>query len=212
MTAQFTVLLPHKWNPRNTDALMVCVDCLMRNTRNEFILIVDVAEDGPLYQRVNRMVQQASTEYCVYWASDFFAAPDWDAPMLDVVNAQTFVTNVLVEPGIIAMHHMNLHRDYGVTPEGFDRGRFEADAVGGALPMVSGPGWYAPYMFPRAGYLEMGGLETNLQGDDGFTDADMRLFARWENTGHKIIRARSWTYHLQRYSDPKEQMAEKRVR
>ena len=83
MTAAFTILLPHKRNTGNDEALNLCLDMLFTNTSNEFKLLIDAAYDSPIYPRVNAMARQIDTEYFVYWASDFFAAPMWDVPMLD---------------------------------------------------------------------------------------------------------------------------------
>lgn len=206
MTAAFSVILPHKRNPGNDRALAICLDCLFTNTASDFKLIVDAAVDQPLYERINRMVRQADTEYCVYLASDTFLAPGWDVPMLAAADFQTFVNGVLVEPGAIGIHHLNLHRDFGRTPESFQREAFEAWMQTDHAPLLSGEGWYCPYMFPREGWLRTGGLET----DKDFTDVDIRLFERWKRGNGRVERVRSFAYHLQRYSDEDEQNHAKR--
>lgn len=207
----FTVILPHKRNPGNDRALAVCLECLFANTVNDFTLLIDAAEDQPLYPRVNRMVKQAKTECCVYLASDTFLAPNWDTPMLEAWNENTFVTGVLVEPGAIAMHHLNLHKDFGRTPETFRRDQFEA-WVASEAPVPSGRGWPCPYMLSKRGFLAHGGLQdAGLTPDQhGFTDADTRLWDAWEAAGNQIIRVRSFAYHLQRWSALDEQEHEKR--
>lgn len=208
MTAAFTVILPHKRNPGNDAALAVCLQMLMANTVNDFVLLMDAAYDAPLYERVNNMVKQATTDYCVYLASDTFVAPGWDDPMMAAASYTTFVNGVLVEPGAIAMYSENLHGDFGRKPETFRRADFETWCK--SAPVPSGEGWFCPYMFPRVPWLEYGGLETHLTAPDGFTPADMNLFDRWKAGGNQIARVRSFAYHLQRYSDPAEQAHEKR--
>lgn len=206
-SAAFTVILPHKRNVGNDAALMICLACLMENTVLDFKLLMDAADDQPLYARINRMVEQADTDVCVYLASDIFLAPGWDLPMLAWYAPSTFVTNVLVEPGAIAMHHMNVQRDFGRKPETFRRGEFEAWTLREGQDLdVLGEGWPCPYLFNRRAWLEMGGLETDLRSADGFTDADSRLWDRWKAAGNNIVRAKwSFAYHLQRYSDEAEQ-------
>lgn len=207
----FTIILPHRRNPGNDAALRIALDTLFTNTVNDFILLMDAAYAKPLYPRVNAMVEQATTECCVYWSSDMFAAPGWDVPMLDLWNADTFVTNVLVEPGAIGMHPDNHEKDFGRKPETFRRDAFEAWAASEDAPVPNHFGWYAPYMFPRQPWLDMGGLPVGLPGDhQGFTPADQLLFERWLASGRSIKRARSYTYHLQRYSEIDEQTHEKR--
>lgn len=210
MTAAFTIILPHKRNPGNNAALSVALSCLQDNTVSDFLLIMDAAVDSPLYPRVNAMVQAATTDICVYFASDTFAAPGWDVGMLDAVNETTFVTGVVCEPGVIGINPENIGIDFGRTPEAFRRQAFEDWCL--TAPVPSGIGFPAPYMFPRTGFLMYGGLQdAGLPPDlHGFTEADNVLFDRWRADGNRITRARSYFYHLQRYSQIDEQEAEKR--
>lgn len=209
MTAAFTILLPHRRNPGNDKALAIALSCLMDNTINDFHLLIDAATDAPLYPRINALVRQATTECCVYWASDTFAAPGWDQPMLDLFAPDVFVNGVLVEPGMIGVYHESIQRDFGRRPEQFQREAFEGYVPGAHFP--DGEGWFAPYMFPRSGWLAHGGLQEGLPADPhGFTEADRALFARWKASGNRVVRARSYAYHMQRYSEPSEQAASKR--
>lgn len=210
MTAAFTVILPHKRNPGNDAALQIALDMLMANTANDFTLLIDAATDAPLFPRVNAMVEQATTDLCVYTASDMFFAPGWDTPMLDAFTPEAFVTNVVVEPGAIAMHDQNHRMDFGRKPETFRRAEFEAWATGDPH-FPAGEGWTCPWMFSRAAFLAMGGLETNLPPDArGFTPADSRMFDRWKAAGNRVVRAKSYVYHLQGWSDVYEQTKEGR--
>lgn len=210
MTPAFTVILPHLNNPGNNDALSICLDCLTRNTVNEFALILDTDTSQSLYATVNRMVKQTYTDCCVYLASDTFVAPGWDAPMLEAWNRTTIVTGVLVEPGAIGIHANNVYKEFGRKPETFRRADFEkwAELV---APFADNEGWPCPYMVSKEQFLLMGGFRTDLQGDmHGFTPADMVFWNDWKASGRKIQRVRSYAYHLQRYSQEDEQMHEKR--
>jgi hypothetical protein len=209
MTAAFTIILPHKRNPGNDAALAVALDCLMANTRSDFALMIDAAADSPLVPRINCMVEHAPTECCVYWASDTFAAPGWDTAMLELFAPDTFVNGVLVEPGAIGVYAENFQKDFGRRPDTFRRAEFDAWCEKAEVP--AGEGWYCPYMFPRSGWLAHGGLMPSTNTDHhGFTGADMDLFGRWKASGNRVVRARSYAYHLQRYSDVAEQQHEKR--
>lgn len=211
MTAVFTAILPHRRNPGNDRALAIALSCLFDNTVNDFKLLMDAAYDQPLYPRINRMVEQADTECCVYLASDHFVAPGWDVPMLQQYDERSFVNGVIVEPGAIGVHHLNLYKDFGRKPETFRRAEFEAWVASGDAPLLDGQGWYAGYMFPRTGWLEHGGYEVGLEADiHGFTCADIELFERWQASGNRIVRVPSFAYHLQRWSETSEQTDGKR--
>lgn len=210
MKPAFTILLPHKLNPRNNDALTICIDCLSRNTRNPFALLMSAHEDQPLYATMNRLVEEAPTDTCVFMHSDMFAAPSWDIGMLDVYDDNTFVTGLLVEPGAIGVWHGNTTKDFGRKPDTFRRAEFEAWVESYDGPQASGAGWFAPYMFSRRRWLELGGHD--LSSPDGvvWTALDIALFDKFKATGGQVIQARSIVYHLQRWSEPSEQEAEKR--
>jgi len=188
----------------------MCLSCLFDNTYNDFKLIIDAAENQPLYERINAMIEQATTARVVYMASDVFVAPNWDVTMLAMSEPDSIVNGVLVEPGAIGLHHMNLHHDFGRTPEQFQRAKFEAWAKDEA-PMLTGEGWFCPYMIDRQRFLDMGGFTTAYMTDtQGFSDADAKFFNDWKASGKRVVRARSYAYHLQRYSDEGEQNHEKR--
>lgn len=210
MTAAFTIILPHKRNPGNNAALAVCLDMLQANTVNDFTLIMDAAFNEPLYPRVNAMFASAPTDCCVYWASDMFAAPGWDVPMLAAWDVDTIVNNTVVEPGVISMYGGNHKADYGRRPDTFNRAAFEGWAAGGGHD-AGGEGWFAPYMISRTAFIAMGCLDTAIDAGLEFGGADMAFFDKWKASGRQIVRAKgSFTYHLQRYSDIEEQEASKR--
>lgn len=202
--AAFTVILPHKRNPGNDRALAIALDCLFTNTVNDFHLLIDAAENEPLYPRMNRLIGQAETDCVVYTCSDIFHAPGWDVPMLAAWNETTFVMGVLVEPGAIGAHPENITRDFGRRPETFDREGFEAYAQ--EAPVPSGTGFPAPMMMSRARVLELGGYGAITYTDgQGFSDADLVLIRRHEQAGGTCVRARAYFYHLQRFSELAEQ-------
>lgn len=214
MNAAYTVILPHKRNKGNDDALKIAVEMLMQNSAHNFHLLIDAAWDEPLYPRVNGMVQAARTECIVYWSSDMFPAQDWDTPMLELWSRDPkhlAVTNVVVEPRMIGLHHENLEKDFGHKPETFQREAFEQWAANEA-PVPNGVGWLSPYMLSRTQFLKFGGMSTAPidTDEDGFTGADTLFFEQWVEAGNKIERAKSFVYHLQRWSEPREQEAEKR--
>jgi hypothetical protein len=203
MKPELTIVLPHKRNPGNDAALRICLDMLQANTVSDFILLLDAAENEPLYPRVNRLFDIAPTDLCVYWASDMFPSPGWDVAMLEVYEPDVLVTNTVVEPGAIAMYGGNHQKDFGRTPETFDRDAFEIWCADGGHNAGGDP-WYAPYLISKAGFWEMGGL--NEDSNQEFSASDVALFRQWKETGHRVVRAQnSWVYHLQRYSDPAEQ-------
>ena len=90
------------------------------------------------------------------------------------------------------------------------RAEFEAAAQSGEIPVPSGEGWYAPYMFSKQRYLDIGGIDlddTDIKEADGFNTRplDIDYFLKHKANGGVVLRARSYVYHLQHYSEPAEQ-------
>lgn len=207
MTA-FTVLLPHKRNAGNDAALRICLDCLMANTAHDFLLLMGAATDAPLYERMNSLVENAPTDCCVMLSSDLFVAPDWDTPFLEAYQAGEWANGVVVEPGAMGVHPANVMADFGMTPDAYQRGAFEAYAA--QAPMPQGDGWVVPLCFSRRAWQALGGLDVRMgmQTDaDGFPylPADEDLMNRFRAEGGTIRRVRSFAYHLQRMSSRYEQ-------
>lgn len=206
----YTVILPHKRNPGNNRALRVALDCLETNARYDHHLIIDAAEDKPLYPRINSLVEHAKTDCVIYWSSDMFPAQNWDSPILELFSKDTIVVPIVVEPGVIGIHPANIEADFGRTPETFRREEFEVWAKTASIPNGY---WPAPWCMSREAFLNAGGLQMNLQGDDdGFSPADQVFFEHWLSKGKYVKRARSFTYHIQRYSQLSSQIKENRIK
>lgn len=206
----YTVILPHKRNPGNNRALKVALDCLETNARYDHHLIIDAAEDKPLYERVNKMVEQATTKIVIYTASDMFPNKNWDDEMLKVYVDNAIVVPIIVEPGVIGIHSANIEHDFGRTPERFKRKEFENWCE--TAPIPNGY-WFAPFLINRNRFLDLGGLQTNLQGDhQGFSPADVVLFEKHLANDGYIAKAHCYIYHLQRWSQIEEQNKENRRR
>ncbi len=203
----FTIILPHKRNPGNDAALRIALDCLFANTVNDFYLLIDAAADQPLYERIHRLMSQATTEAVVYTTSDSFHAPGWDTPLLAAFAPNRLVYGVVVEPGMIGVHAGNVALDFGRRPDQFDRAGFEAWAASGP-GVPDGFGFPAPILYPRALYLQ---YDYPLLDQPDFYPRDDMIIDRMVADGAcERVRVPSYFYHLQRYSDATEQARRER--
>lgn len=209
MTNAFTVILPHKRNPGNDAALRICLDCLFANTVNDFHLLMDVAADKPLYERIHNLVMQATTECVVYTCSDTFHAPGWDVPMLAAFQPNRLVFGVVVEPGMIGVHEGNLQGEFGRRPEQYNRSGFEAWAAGHPTP-PAGYGFPAPMMFGKTLYLQYDYPFEQALTAEFYPRDDVIIDRMIAANAVERARVNSYFYHLQRYSDLEEQVAHKR--
>jgi hypothetical protein len=97
--------------------------------------------------------------------------------------------------------------DFGMLPETFRRKEFEEWARAGPLP--GGQGHHAPVIFDRKAFLDFGGYNLSL-GEYPNAALDQELWARWEVSGRRFVRARSYCYHLQQWSNPNERVKRSR--
>lgn len=210
MNPLYTILLPHKRNVGNNAALSICIDCLMINSYFPFALLMSAAYDQPLYETMNQLVEKAPTDTCIFMHSDMFVSPNWDIGMMNIYDPNTFVTGLLVEPGAIGVWPGNVEKDFGRRPENFRRTEFENWAISPKAPQASGEGWFAPYMFSRQHWLDLGGHDLDDPGGTLWTALDVKLFNKHKAQGGIVRQARAIVYHLQRWSEPSEQTKEGR--
>ena len=214
MTPNVSILLPHLREPNNDTALKVCLDCLVANTATDFELVMEsVATRRDIYGVLNRMAERAIGEWIIPMNTDVFVSPGWMEPLLEAADPNTIVSPVMVECGAIGVHERNLQRDFGMTPDSFQREAFEqwvlegADWLGG---WVEGDwAWFFPSLLPRQRFLDLGGFDTT-RGAFPREPLDINFWIDWETQGGLFKRVRSWVYHLQQWSSKEEQ--EKAVR
>jgi GT2 family glycosyltransferase len=198
-----SVLIPHLREPANDKALAVNLEMLVDNTGVDYELIVEaVATRRDIYGVCNSMVARANSEWVVFGNSDVFMAPDWAEPMLEAAQPNRIVTGVVVECGAIAVNILNHHRNFGMTPESFDREAFER-WVREAPEVPIGAGWYFPSLHNRQAFLDFGGFDVSK---GSFPDPlDVDYWTRWQESGREVHRVHSFCYHLQQYSFEEEQ-------
>jgi len=205
--ARLAVLIAHKHQAANDAALAVALDCLVRHTRTDYELLVDSTTPACPYRVLNTLVRQTAAEWIVFSNSDVFMAPGWDEPLLEQAAPQRIVTGVIVEPGAIGVNILNHQHNFGMTPERFDRAAFER-WVAETPETPAGAGWYFPSLHHRETFLDFGAFDTTLGHFPAPLDAI--YWDRWLAAGREVVRAQSYSYHLQQYSSEAEQ--EKAVR
>lgn len=198
----FSILIPHKRDPENDKALRIALDCIAANTLNDYELMVDTTTPADPYVCINSMAERAASDYIFLSNSDIFVSPNWDVDLLAKANPTTIVNATLVEPGAIGVHEANIHRSFGMRPETFDRIAFEQYVASNPeLPAGNGFVYYA--LIHREMFLGKGGFD--LSRGHFPEPLDRYFFDQWESDGLDIVRARSYIFHLQNWSNPLEQ-------
>lgn len=198
---KLSICIAHKHTPENDKALAIALDCIVRNTLCDYELLIDTTTPAEPYHVYNALAKKASGEYVVFSNSDVFFAQRWDEPMLYAADKYTIVTGVLVECGAIGVNAENVERNFGMTPDTFQRDEFEAWAKGAGE--WGGDGWYFPCLMPRQTFIQAGMFDTSRGGFPN--PLDIWFWEKWRGMGLKVKRVRSFAYHLQNYSNEKEQ-------
>lgn len=202
-----SILIPHKHEPENDKALAIALACIVANTRCDYELLLDTTTPGDPYVILNDMARRATGDWLVFGNSDLFFAPGWDVEALKLADPDTMVSITLVEPGAIGVHIQNIHRNFGYTPETFDRGGFESFAQS-SPELPAGEGFYFYALRHRETFLSRGGFDTRIGPFP--TPVDIAYHEAWLADGKRVVRSAALAYHLQNYSNHAEQ--EKAVR
>lgn len=199
-----SILLPHLRTPENNKALAVALDCLATNTGLDYELIIEgVEERRDIYAVLNKMAANARCDWIIPFNSDVFVAPGWLEPIWANREPDTITSPVMVECGAIGVNILNVHRNFGYTPETFRRVDFERWVSGGGEMPAGERAWFFPSLLNRETFLRQGGFDTS-QGEFPY-HLDMIFWNKWEADGLKFKRVRSFVYHLQQYSFEEEQ-------
>ena len=204
--ADLSICIAHKHTKANDAALKVALECIVDNTHCDYELLIDTTTPDDAYVVYNRLVAQATTNYCVLTNSDVFMAPDWDIEWQLNADPNIILSGILVECGAIGVASGNLKHNFGMRPDTFNREAFEAWAVDCHFP--AGDGWYMPCLMPREKFLALGGFDNS--GTFGIDSVDTWFWLTWQANGGRLKRVRSVAYHLQRWSDENEQQKDVR--
>jgi len=204
MKPELSILLPHLRQRENDKALKVCLDTIIDNTGVNYEIIVEsVAERRDIYPVCNSMAERARAEYIVFHNSDVFFAPGWAEAFLEAAAHDTIVAGVIVECGAIGVASANIKRNFGMTPESYQRAAFERWVISEGF-MPPGEGWYFPSLHPRDEFVELGGFDSS-RGGFMVQPSDIDYWNQWRAMGRKVVRVPSFCYHLQNFSTESEQ-------
>lgn len=200
---RYSILVAHRREARNDDALTVAIHTMMRNATHDFDLLIDTETPADPYKAWNALARQAKTDWIIFTNSDVFFAPEFDAAFLSAAEPHTIITGVLVEPGAIGVAASNVQMDFGMTPGTFYLDAFNTWVDQHRADTFPGDGWYMPCMMHRETFVNSGGFAVS---DGVFPQPlDIWYWERWRGMGNKVKRVNSFAYHLQNWSNPLEQ-------
>jgi len=159
--SMLSILIPHKRGIKNDLALQLNVQMLLENTVNQFELLVDTM-DGCPYRLWNEMARKAKYEILVFSNSDVLMSKGWDSYIPNYVIDNNITTGYLVEPGIIGVFWQNITKNFGMSPEDFNRLEFEKFAISHTTQLDEvrhERAWYMPCFMKRDWFLGVGGFD-----------------------------------------------------
>lgn len=150
---------------------------------------VDFSNDNPdefyinrVYRAWNEGVIQAPTQLVCMLNSDMYVSDGWlDALMNEKDWHQEVPTSLLVESGRVPSGMPDYVRDFGMTPDTFDREGF-LDHAGKVRnrELVSEGQLYMPILVDRQEFMDVGGYP---EGNPPGTTGDKDLIRRYKEAG-----------------------------
>lgn len=197
--SDITVIIPHKRMEENDKALLLNLRMLLDNSCSSLEIIIDTESPKDPYIIYNEVARSARSEIIVMTNSDVLMAPDWDRGFIDHMQDNAILTGYLVEPKNVGVAGENIEKNFGKTPDTFDRNEFEGYAMSNGKPAVKEQrGWYMPCAFKKNWFLSTGGFDTS----EAFPHASDVVF--WDRCikefGTKLLRVNSFAYHFQALS------------
>lgn len=153
-----------------------------------------------VYRAWNEGVLNAATQMVVMLNSDMFPANRWLDDLLAVrtIDSRTVPTSLLIESGRVPSAMPEHVRDFGKTPDEFQREAFHqhAKSITAAIPGLTEPGrLYMPILVDRQEFIDVGGYP---EGNPPGTTGDKDLIRRYTEAGFKHVTALgSICYHVQ---------------
>lgn len=149
-----------------------------------------------VYRSWNLAVESSETELVCLANDDMVVSDYWLDELVEAHSDTTLPTSLLVESGRIPSAMPEYVRNFGLTPEQFDRDGFAAHASQIRRRGEVEPGrLFMPVLFSRAAFLQVGGYPI---GNPAGTTGDKDLFARFARAGYRHLTALgSVCYHVQ---------------
>jgi hypothetical protein len=173
---------------------------LSENTTYSYELIIDNEVPKDPYKIWNERSKEAQADILVFTNSDVLMAPVWDLHFIRYMIDNAIFTGYLVEPGNVGVASENIHKDFGKTPETFNRRAFEEFTLRNyVMDIQEQRGWYMPCAFRRDWFLGTGGFDT----ERGEFPLPLDIWF-WEKCikelGTRLYRVKSFAYHFQALS------------
>lgn len=138
-----------------------------------------------VYRAWNKVVEIAETEFVVLVNSDMYFSEGWLDALVAAYSDTTLPTSLLVESGWIPSAFPEYVRDFGRTPDSFDRQRFLDYANMIRQSGVTRPGrLFMPVLFKRKDFMDIGGYPIQRRGE---MSGDKILFNRFKDAGFNWV-------------------------
>jgi len=165
--------------------------------------VIDAHEMG-VYEMFNRGVGYCPDDgYALLVNDDMYFPLAWDC-LLNLVeeafDPQVCVVSFLVvEPGYVDVNTKNIHKDFGMTLETFNKTGFDNWVEGEHVVMTQNQlGWYMPVLFPVRLFRKHGGYPTEPEFP---YPNDVIFFQKVAKDNEvKFVNLSSPVYHFQRLS------------
>lgn len=198
MSIDLSIIVPSLHVERGQRTLSRFLPILAENTRCPYELLLSSHQDEGGTTAINQLAHVARADYLIILCDDQYVAPGWDVAFWEARDPATLLVGVLVESGDRPVATHNLEKNFGRTPEDFDRAAFEAMAADLQTADLTEPAWGFPWCVQREAFLRRGGIPI-YQGDI-HSRGDFYFWRDWLDDGLSYQRVPAIVYHLQAWT------------
>jgi hypothetical protein len=194
----FSIIVPSLHVDRGQQTLVRFLPILVENTRHPYELLLSSHADEGGTTAINQLAHVARADYLIILCDDQYVAPGWDEAFYAARDPETLLVGVLVESGDRPVASHNLEKNFGRTPETFDRAGFETMAAGLDGAELTDPAWGFPWCVSRQAFLQRGGIP--IHRGDIHSRGDFYFWRDWLDDGYAYQRVPAVVYHLQAWT------------
>jgi len=195
-----SIIFPHALNKENNKIVDLKLSMISEYATYpyEILMLCNIGRPDLVYEGWDWMMRKAKYDLLLWDNSDIVYGPKFMDNIVLHQDDADWLGLELVECGAIEVASSNIHKNFGLTADSFDKKSFEEWVIEYSLNRPSiRPGfcWYSPSVWKKTWYINIGGFNT-----DRFfpyhNDLDFKNKCIEQNCSFAVVN--SFAYHFQR--------------
>jgi hypothetical protein len=195
-----SIIFPHELNHENDEVLKLKLQMLKDNSTYPYEVLILSNNKRPdlVYEGWDWLMRRAKYDLVLWDNSDIVYAPNFMDNIIKHKDEADWLGLELVECGALEVASSNIHKNFGMTADEFNRNEFEnwvKDFSQNRPSIRPGFCWYSPSVWKKEWYISMGGFNLSNSFPHPI-DYEFRI--KCEQAGARFSVVNSFAYHFQR--------------